>query len=95
MPASQPVLMEYTPTDTGLSKTMRLLVPKPAQGAPPLPTNAGVELNVNPAALMHLSHKTTSTTRANATGCLGPHGVQASSEGVQTTVAISRRTLSV
>jgi hypothetical protein len=46
VPASQPVLMEYTPTAGALAKTMRLLVPKPAEGAPPLPTNSQVELNV-------------------------------------------------
>jgi len=46
VPASQPVLMQYTPTAGALAKTMRLLVPKPAEGAPPLPTNAQVEMNV-------------------------------------------------
>lgn len=93
VPASQPVLMEYTPTDTGLSKTMRLLVPKPAQGAPPLPTNAGVELNVASCEVMavitfsgNVTPQVADAARARLTGLLARDGV----ESVDTATGVFR-----
>ena len=47
IPSTQPITMQYEPTNKGLQKTMRLFVPK-VEGAPPaMPTGYGLGVNVS------------------------------------------------